>query len=163
MKIGSRLGVSGSDTPVGYGELIRGNANFRYLWIGQIISLLGDWFNLIASASLIAMLTRSGFAIGSLFIVRMLAPFLVSPLAGVVADRYNRKQILIVADIVRGVAVFGFLLVREPGDVWLLYTLTAIQMGISSFSFRRVAPFCPILFRRAALELPMLSLRPRGR
>ena len=54
------------DTSVGYGELIRGNANFRYLWIGQIISLLGDWFNLIASASLIAMLTRSGFAIGSL-------------------------------------------------------------------------------------------------
>ncbi len=129
------MGASRSDTSMGYGELVRGNANFRYLWIGQIISLLGDWFNLIASASLIAMLTRSGFAIGSLFIVRMLAPFLVSPFVGVVADRYNRKQVLIVADIVRGVTVFGFLLVREPGDVWLLYTLTGIQMGISSFFF----------------------------
>ncbi len=43
--------------PVGYGELIRGNANFRNLWLGQIISLLGDWFNLIASAALVVELT----------------------------------------------------------------------------------------------------------
>lgn len=120
---------------MGYGELVRGNANFRALWSGQIVSLLGDWFNLIASASLIATLTQSGLAIGSLFVVRMLAPFLVSPVAGVVADRYNRKRVLIAADLGRAVAVLGFLLVREAGDVWLLYALTAVQMGIGGFFF----------------------------
>ena len=121
---------------MGYGELLRGNRNFRYLWFGQIISLLGDWFNLIASASLIAALTESsGTAIGALFVVRMLAPFLVSPIAGVVADRYNRKHILIVTDIVRALTVFGFLLVRNAGDIWLLYVLTAIQLGVSGFFF----------------------------
>jgi MFS family permease len=121
--------------PIGYGELIRGNRNFRYLWFGQIISLLGDWFNLIASASLVAMLTQSGFAVGGLFVVRMLAPFLVSPIAGVVADRYNRRHILIIADVLRALTVFGFLLVREAGHVWLLYALTAIQLAISGFFF----------------------------
>jgi MFS family permease len=120
---------------VGYGELIRGNANFRNLWFGQIISLLGDWFNLIASAALIAELTQSGFAVGGLFVVRMLAPFLVSPIAGVVADRYNRKHILILTDILRALFVLGFLWVREPQHVWLLYTLTAFQLGISGFFF----------------------------
>ena len=120
---------------VGYGELIRGNANFRNLWLGQIISLLGDWFNLIASAALVAELTRSGFAVGGLFVVRMLAPFLVSPIAGVVADRYNRKHILILTDIFRAIIVLGFLWVREPQHVWLLYTLTALQLGISGFFF----------------------------
>jgi MFS family permease len=105
------------------------------LWFGQIISLLGDWFNLIASASLLALLTGSGLAIGSLYVVRMLAPFLVSPIAGVVADRYNRKTILIATDISRAIAVLGFLLVRDSGQVWLLYVLTAIQLGISGFFF----------------------------
>lgn len=120
---------------VGYVELVRGNRAFRMLWFGQIISLLGDWFNLIASASLVAQLTQSGLAVGGLFVVRMLAPFLMSPIAGVVADRYNRKRILVATDVSRAVVVLGFLLVREPGQVWLLYVLTAVQLGISGFFF----------------------------
>ncbi len=124
-----------SQPPVGYGPLIRENSNFRYMWFGQIVSLLGDWFNLIASAALIATLSESGLAIGGLFVVRMLAPFLISPIAGVIADRYNRKHILIVTDIGRAVTVFGFLFIREPGQLWLLYVLTAIQLAISGFFF----------------------------
>jgi MFS family permease len=123
------------ENPVSYIALIRGNRNFRSLWFGQIISLLGDWFNLIASAALIAELTHSGTAIGGLFVVRMLAPFLISPIAGVVADRYNRKRILMTTDVLRAVVVLGFLLVRSPEQVWLLYVLTAVQLGISGFFF----------------------------
>jgi MFS family permease len=120
---------------VGYVTLVRHNRKFRLLWAGQIVSLLGDWFDLIASASLIAILTQSGTAVGGLFVVRMLAPFAVSPLAGVAADRYNRKRLLIVTDLSRGLTVLGFLLVRHPGDVWLVYVLTALQMGMSGFFF----------------------------
>ena len=127
--------TANSSEPIGYRELIRGNRNFRLLWLGQIISLLGDWFNFVASASLVAILTQSGFAVGSLFVVRMLAPFLISPIAGVVADRYNRKHILIITDLARAVAALGFLFVRSADDVWLLYVLTAIQLGISGFFF----------------------------
>ncbi|NJK43874.1 MAG: MFS transporter [Pleurocapsa sp. SU_196_0] len=95
----------------------------------------GDWFNLIASAALVAELTQSGLAVGSLFVVRTLAPFLLSPIAGVVADRYDRKWILILSDLSRSAVVFCFLLVRDPGDVWLLYALTALQLGLSAFYF----------------------------
>ncbi len=142
---------SETNAPVGYAELIRSNANFRFLWFGQIISLLGDWFNLIASAALVATLTQSGFAVGSLFVVRMLAPFLTSPIAGVIADRYSRKHILIVADIARAVTVFGFLLVRRAELVWLLYTLTAIQLGIGGFFFTARNAILPDLVSRRAL------------
>ena len=127
--------TANSSESIGYRQLIRGNRNFRLLWLGQIISLLGDWFNFVASASLIAILTQSGFAVGSLFVVRMLAPFFISPIAGVVADRYNRKNILIVTDLTRAVAAFGFLFVRNADHVWLLYVLTALQLGISGFFF----------------------------
>lgn len=121
--------------PVGYVELVRGNTNFRLLWFGQIVSLFGHWFNLIASAALVATLTESGLAVGALFVVRMLAPFLASPFAGVVADRFHRKWILFWADLVRAITVLGFLFVRNPDMVWLLYSLTAIQTGISGFYF----------------------------
>lgn len=119
----------------GYRNLVRYNPNFRMLWFGQIVSLLGDWFNLIASAALVSSLTGSGLAVGGLFVMRMLAPFLVSPFAGVAADRYNRRTLLIAADLGRGLVVLGFLLVREPGQIWLLYTLTVLQLGLSGFFF----------------------------
>lgn len=130
-----------ADTPdeirrkVGYLELIRSNANFRNLWFGQIVSLLGDWFNLIASASLISLLTHSGLAVGGLFVVRMLSQFFASPVGGVLADRYNRKNLLIAFDLFRGCIVLGFLLVRTPSQVWLLYVLTAAQLAFSGMFF----------------------------
>ena len=119
--------------PVGYFELVLQNANFRWLWGGQIVSLLGDWFNLIASAILIAELTDSGLALGILFTIRMLAPFAVAPIAGIFADRYNRKHLLIITDLVRAVVVLGFLFVRDANDIWLLYVLTVLLFGVSGF------------------------------
>ncbi len=117
--------------PVGYLQLIRQNVDFRNLWLGQVVSLLGDWFNLIASATLIASLTGSGLAIGGLFVIRAIAQFVMGPVGGLLADRYNRKSILILTDILRGIVVLGFLFISEPEDVWLLYILTALQLGIS--------------------------------
>lgn len=118
---------------IGYRSLVRGNPNFRRLWFGQIISQLGDWFNLIAAATLVAMLTESSLAVGTLFVIRLLAPILVSPFAGIVADHFNRKHTLIVCDITRAITVLGFLFINEPELVWLLYGLTLVQLGISGF------------------------------
>jgi len=124
-----------TEKKIGYLELVRNNANFRNLWFGQIVSLLGDWFNLIASAALIAQLTGSMSAVGILFLLRSLTPFFVSLFAGVAVDRYNRKWLLIGADIVRGLTVLCFFLVRDANDIWLLYLLISIQSGISGLFF----------------------------
>ena len=118
---------------VGYFELLLSNSNFRWLWAGQVVSLLGDWFNIIASAILIHNLTESGLALGILFTIRMLAPFFVAPLAGICADRFNRKHILIITDIVRGVLLLGFLFVKDADDIWLLYLLTTLLFAVSGF------------------------------
>jgi MFS family permease len=135
----------------GYVELVSHNRSFRLLWFGQIISLLGDWFDFIASAALLTNLTNSGAAIGGLFVVRMLAPFLVSPLAGVAADRFNRKHLLIASDLARAVVVMGFLLVRRPEHVWLLYTITALQLGLSGFYFPARNAILPDIVTRSEL------------
>ncbi|MCB0209810.1 MAG: MFS transporter, partial [Anaerolineae bacterium] len=115
-------------------NLVKDNRDFRYLWFSQVISLLGDWFNLIASASLVADLSGSGgLAIGGLFLARLLPPFVLGPIAGVLADRFDRRKILIISDLLRAGVVLGFLFIRSESDIWLIYVLTTLQLSISSF------------------------------
>jgi MFS family permease len=116
----------------GYWELIGGNVNFRRLWIGNLISLLGDWFNTIALYTLVSKLTGSPFALGAVFITKMLPWALASPLAGVVVDRYNRRRLMIGADVLRAVVVLGFLTIDTPSEVPLLYLLLAAQVVIGA-------------------------------
>ncbi len=142
---------SSSSSLRSYSTLIRTNRNFRYIWLGEIVSLLGDWFNLIASATLIGTLTGSGVALGGLFVVRMLAPFLVSSFGGIIVDRYNRKQILILTDVLRGIVVLGFLFIREPSHVPFIYILTAIQLGLSGIFFPARNAIFPDLVARSEL------------
>ena len=84
-----------------YITLLRSNPNYRNLWLGSVVSQLGDWFNLIAAAGLISRLTESGLAVSSLFLARFLPLFLFSPVAGVLADRFDRRKIMIISDLLR--------------------------------------------------------------
>jgi predicted MFS family arabinose efflux permease len=74
-----------------------------------------------------------GLAIGGLFLARLLPPFVLGPVVGVVADRFERRTILIVTDLLRAVVVLGFLFVRSEQTIWLLYFLTVLQLSISAF------------------------------
>ena len=115
-----------------YISLLRHNKDYRYLWLGNVVSQLGDWFNLIAAAELITELSDTGVAISYLFLARFLPLFLFSPLAGVLADRYNRRTLMVIADVARAVVVLGFLIVGITGQVWLFYILTVMQFALSA-------------------------------
>lgn len=115
-----------------YFVLLQSNRNYRFLWIGSVVTQLGDWFNLLASAELITSLTHSGVAVSYLFLARFLPLFIFSPIAGVLADRYNRRTIMVATDVLRAGIVSCFLLVRSPQQVWLLYFLTVLQFALSA-------------------------------
>src|ERR1700730_2413561 len=118
---------------VGYIDVLRNNRDFRRLFMGGLVSQTGDWFNSLAMFTLLLSLTGSGEAVGYILIIKLLPSFFVGPLAGVVADRFNRKTVMIVSDIVRGLLVLGFLLVQRPEQVWIVYVLAAIEVAVSSF------------------------------
>ncbi len=128
-----------------YFILLRQRPQFRYLWLASVISFLGDWFNTIASIILINRYTDTGLAVGALFVARALPPFILGPVAGVVADRFNRKLVLIVTDVVRAFIVLGFLLVDRPERVWLIYALTIAQFMVSAFFEPAKAALLPTL------------------
>jgi MFS family permease len=94
---------------------------------------MGDWFNTIALYTIILNLTGSGRDVGLLLVARFVPSFFFGPLSGVVADRFSRRTIMIVSDVLRAVVVLGFLFVRRADQLWLLYVLTVLQLGLSTF------------------------------
>jgi len=132
MEAASSRPVSRVAPATGYVALVRRNAHFRRLWLGNLISLLGDWFNTIALYTLVSELTGSPFALGGVFLTKLLPWALASPLAGLLVDRFNRRRLMIGADLVRAVIVLGFLLIDEPGEVYLVYVLTTLQVVVTA-------------------------------
>src|SRR5947207_5567557 len=116
-----------------YVSLLRRNRNFRLLFIGQAISQLGDWFNAVAVYALLLDLTGSATAVAWMMITQYLPVAIVGPMAGVVVDRVDRRRVMIVADIVRGVLVVGLLLVRRSDQVWIAYVVMALVVAASAF------------------------------
>lgn len=114
-------------------SLLRRNADIRYLWLGQIVSQLGDWFNAIALYSLLYALTGSATAVAVLIVLQFLPTAVITPFAGVLVDRFDRKRIMIAADILRGVVILGLLLVRTPETVWIAYVVVAIAVTATGF------------------------------
>ncbi len=122
-----------SHSSIGSIELLRNNRNFRQLWLGQVVSQMGDWFDTIALYTIILNLTGSGRDIGLLLVARFVPSFIFGPLSGVVADRFNRRTIMIVSDLLRALVVLGFLFVRRADQLWIIYVLTVAQLALSTF------------------------------
>lgn len=119
-------------TQSAYLRLLRSNVNFRRIWYGDVASMLGDWFNMIATYVLVRELTGSPLALAIVFLSKILPFALASPVAGLIADRYNRRRLMIASDLIRAVIVLGFLLVDEPGDLYFLYLLSALQVAVGA-------------------------------
>ncbi|HLO18425.1 MAG TPA: MFS transporter [Anaerolineales bacterium] len=128
-----------------YFSFLQLRPQFRSLWLAQVISLTGDWFNTIASVIIVNRYSASGLAVGGLFIARALPPFLLGPVAGVVADRFDRRKVLVLSDMLRAGIVLCFLLVDRPERLWLLYVLTVLQFSVSAFFEPARAALVPAL------------------
>src|SRR5712692_825657 len=115
-----------------YFSLLRANSNFRRLWMAQLVSEIGDWFYSLAVYDLLLGLTWSGQAVSWAIIIQALPWFLMTPLAGYVADRFPRRRLMILSDIARGLVVLGLLLVRRAADVWLVYALLGLEVIFAS-------------------------------
>ena len=119
-----------------YGQLLKGNADFRRLWTGQVISEVGDWLNNIAVLALAIQAAgagREGRALAVYAIARHLPLFLFGPIAGVVVDRIERRRVMIAADITRALLALGFLLAGIFPALPVIYTVGATLFSVSAF------------------------------
>lgn len=97
------------------------------------MSQLGDWFNTVAVYALLYELTHSATAVAVMMVVQFLPIAVVGPMAGVVVDRYDRRRIMIGADLVRGVAILGLLAADSVSTVWIAYASVGIAVAATGF------------------------------
>lgn len=134
-----------------YVALWRDNPDYRRLYSGQIVSLLGDWFEFIAVQTLVFQLTGSGLAAGLAIIASTLPSFFLIPLAGSIADRFDRRKIMIAMDLVRAGLALLLLLVRTPDQIWMVYVFQTLSVIFASFFNPALNAAIPNLVRRDQL------------
>ena len=111
-------------------SLLRRNRDYRTVLIAQIISFAGDWFATVAFAGLVLDRTNSDLLATTVFVVSALPAFLMTPFAGPMADRFDRKRIMVICSIIQGLVALGFLLSQKH---WIGFGFIA-QGGIAALA-----------------------------
>jgi dTMP kinase len=106
--------------------------DFRNLWIGLGLSSLGDWMGLLALTAMASASADSyagkNYAIATVLFLRVLPALVMGPIAGYVADRLDRRQVLIWGDYLRGAL---FLTIPLVGSLWWIFVVTVLVEAIS--------------------------------
>jgi MFS family permease len=111
----------------------RDNPQFQRLFVSRTISLLGDWFNALAIVYLLGVERSTAMAIAIVFVLKQVPVFLLGPVAGVLADRFDRKKIMIGCNLIAAGLVLCFLLFAIWPEPMLLYVLVALQLSVTTF------------------------------
>jgi len=108
---------------------------FRRLWNAMSFSSFGDWLGLLATTALAQQLAggdyaTANFAIAGVFIARLLPSVILGPIAGVIADRFDRKKVMVIGDILRAALFISIPLV---GNYLWLYIATVLVECVTLF------------------------------
>lgn len=113
-------------------SLLRRNSAFRKLFTAQVISYGGDWFAAVAAIGLLLEFTGSDFLASAFWVAQTLPTFIMGPIAGPVADRFDRRKILIIASFAQAMMALTFLLAGH-GAPWIVFVAQGGVAALGSF------------------------------
>lgn len=112
------------------------------------ISGIGDWFHSIAVFSLLMHLSNTSMALGITMALRVLPHLLFGPVGGLLADRFSKKKILVMCDLVQALAAFSLVFVSTADDIWMIYVSTFILMSATAIQMPTRASSIPLLVKK---------------
>jgi MFS family permease len=119
--------------------------NFALLWLGQLVSQIGDMVLLIALPFYVYQLTGSLLQTGLMYIVETVPRILFSSLAGVFVDRWDRRWTMVISDLGRAGVLSLLLLVDSSEHLWLVYIVAFLQSVIALFFAPALSAATPLL------------------
>ncbi len=114
-------------------KLLRTNRDIRSLFIAQVISYGGDWFAYVAFVGLVQDLTDSPILVTLVYVAQSLPAFLMSPIVGPAADRFDRRRIIQIVSVFQALAAFGLLAVGSAGTLWFGFLCLCLISALGSF------------------------------
>lgn len=126
------------------------NRDFRLMWIGAFVSTTGNWMQIVAQAWVVYSITDSAFYLGADAFLSTVPMILFSLLGGVVADRFERKRILIASQILQMTfaLVLAGLLYTETVQVWHIFILSFLTGSVQAFGGPAYQALLPMLVKR---------------
>lgn len=106
--------------------------NFTLLWLGQLVSEFGNGLTSVTASILVYRETGSAASVGLMLMATALPSLLFGLIAGVFVDRFDRKRILIVSDLLRGLIILLIPIMLPYGIAWL-YILVMLSSAITQF------------------------------
>jgi len=108
--------------------------NFRLFFVGQAVSVTGTWMQMVATAWLVLRITGSGVALGIDTALAFGPILLLGPLGGVIADRFDKRRILIATQFAYGILaiVLWGLVASDVVQLWMVYGLSFLQGVVTS-------------------------------
>ena len=113
-------------------NVLRTNRDLRLLFVAQNLSFMGDWFTFVALAGLVQDVTGSKFLVSLLLVAFSLPSFLASPIGGPVADRFDRRKVLIIVSILQAVAATGLLFIGDS-RIWIAFVAQGSIAALAAF------------------------------
>lgn len=129
------------------------NKNFVLLWLGQLVSNVGSNMHSLAVMWYVLEATGSTAKAGITLIFTTVPNLLLSPLAGPLADRMDRKKIIVISDIINGmlVGMIAILSFTNHLDLWMLYAISALMSATSAFFGPAVNATIPAIVKKENL------------
>lgn len=125
-------------------EVLR-QRNFTLVWVSGLISMTGDWVLIVALPIYVYSLTRSPMATSLAFVAELLPSLLLGSVAGVYVDRWPRKEVMLVSNILLVFILLPLLLVRSADLVWIVYAVGFLQSTVAQFINPAEAALLPTL------------------
>jgi len=120
--------------------------DFALLWWGGLVSVAGDWILMAVLPYVVYVRTGSTIATAGMTVAELLPGMLLGSVAGVLVDRWDRRRILVVVNLLQAGAVLGLaLLVLDEGLLGVVYVVAAVQSALSAFSLPAESSLLPTL------------------
>jgi Na+/melibiose symporter-like transporter len=121
------------------------NRNFTLLWVAGLISMIGDWTLRIGIPVYIYRMTGSTLATGALLVVGTVPGLVFGSVAGVFADRWDRRRTMIVASVAMAVSLLPLLLVQSLEQIWIVYVVLFVEGTLAQFFVPAERALLPLL------------------
>ena len=134
-----------------YQDILRSNRGFARLWGAELLSIFGDWFNLVALYAAADAMLGTSSAVGLVLIAKTVPVFLVSPIAGPMVERMSRRNLMIAADLARALFVALVIVSYRLDSVSLLYLSVVVSTCFTGLFMPARTAALPMLVEAPAL------------
>ncbi|MEZ4469057.1 MAG: MFS transporter, partial [bacterium] len=135
-----------------FGHLLRHRPHFRRLYLASVISMLGDWLSYVAVSVVTLQHGGGALAVGLIMVAHTLPVALTSPIAGPLADRMDRRTLLVAVRLAAGLLTLGMWLATRDQQVGVLQVLLLLRVGVSGIAMTTGSAALPSLVEPSELR-----------